>query len=218
MYYIKATLFSHTHTHTHAHTHTHTHTRAQPFRAVCLTSPSDFLHLGGAVVPQGSRGIWIWQGIPFPWKSGLPSHSQGTACWGSNPFASGVPGGRVHPRWTKEGSLILPNIMYTGWENGLLLGTRRGNSLGIFMNPLLYKHERPYQSCPTGAWPLGLGMQRGAHIHLDLTPFQVFREMWKNFTADPSSPTLLHTEWKLRRKHKWRDLWVAGFVCISKQK
>ena len=127
MYYIKAALFS--------HTHTHTHTRAQPFRAVCLTSPSDFLHLGGAVVPQGSRGIWIWQGIPFPWKSGLPSHSQGTACWGSNPFASGVPGGRVHPRWTKEGSLILPNIMYTGWENVLLLGTRRGNSLGNLHEP-----------------------------------------------------------------------------------
>ena len=38
-------------------THTHTHTRAQPFRAACLTSPRDFLHLGGAVVPQGSRGI-----------------------------------------------------------------------------------------------------------------------------------------------------------------
>ena len=187
------------------HTHTHIHTRAQPFRAVCLTSPSDFLHLGGAVVPQGSRGIWIWQGIPFPWKSGLPSHSQGTACWDSNPFASGIPGGRVHPRWTKEGSPRFPNIMYRvekllacRWENFLPLGTRRRNSLEIFMNLLLYKHECPCQNCPSGAWPLGLGMQCWAHIHLDLTPPQVFTETWKNFTAGPSSPALPHTEWNVR--------------------
>lgn len=77
--------------------HTHTHTWARSFRAAYLTSHSNFLHSGWAVVPQGNFGIWTWQGNPFPWKSGLPSHPQGTAWWGSHTFAYGFPKEHVTP-------------------------------------------------------------------------------------------------------------------------
>ena len=118
-------------THTSTYTHTHTHTWAQPFRAACLTSHSDFLHLGWAVVPEGSLGIWIWQGIPFPWKLGLPSHSQGTACWDSHPFASGFPGEHVHTRWTKEGSPIFPSSHRPTGDEKLLASWYEENEISV---------------------------------------------------------------------------------------
>lgn len=66
--------FTETHTHTHSLRHTHTSTALHSW----LLNFSQQLPPFG-MVPEGSLGIWIWQGIPFPRKSGLPSDSRGTA-------------------------------------------------------------------------------------------------------------------------------------------